>query len=86
MIRGSPIQTNNTLFIGDLSVFAEDSELYQMFEKYGQIIEVCVKEQATGMGQKRKMGYGFIQFAEYDDAVRALWEMNGVVYKGRPMR
>lgn len=74
----------NHVFVGDLSPFVSDAILFQAFsQKYSSIVEARVMWDATS-GKSR--GYGFIAFADIDDATSAIEEMNGAVIGNRQVR
>jgi len=68
------------LFVGGLSWGTDESGLRAAFEQYGEIVEVkVITDRDTG----RSRGFGFVTFAETDDANRAIEEMNGKPLDGR---
>lgn len=67
---------SKTLFVGNLHVSLEESDLLDIFRPFGRIIECC----------KRWCHYGFIQFATEDEARLAFNQLNGSKVRGRPMR
>lgn len=76
-------QNNNALFLGDLSLFCSEQDIYEKFIIYGEIIEIRIKRsKETGKG----LSYGFIEFLHTHSALQAMTEMNGVVFRGRPLR
>lgn len=74
---------NNALFLGDLSLFCNEQDIYEKFIIYGEIVEIRIKRsKETGKG----LSYGFIEFLHKYSALQAMNEMNGVVFRGRPLR
>ncbi len=72
---------NNKLFIGNLSFNINSEGLKELFAKYGEITDaVVISDRDTG----RPKGFGFVTFANADDAQKAL-EMNGQDADGRPL-
>lgn len=67
---------SKTLFVGNLHVSLEESDLLEIFKPFGQIVECC----------KRWSHYGFIRFASEDEAKIAFSNLNGSKVRGRPMR
>jgi len=62
------------LFVLNLPKDAQDSTLYRLFGPYGAIVNVkVVTEPGTGACK----GYGFVNFARYEEAVNAIKELNG---------
>lgn len=74
---------NNTLFVGDLALFATKESLRESFSPYGEILDVFLK---LGNDKRTMLGYGFIRFATREQAETAMNEMNGVMHHGRPLR
>lgn len=71
------------LFVGGLSWGTTDETLAQAFQRFGEVTEATVvKDRDTG----RSRGFGFVTFAQGDDADRALSEMNGTTLDGRTIR
>lgn len=71
------------LFVGGLSWGTSDDGLRQAFERFGELSEVkVVSDRDTG----RSRGFGFVTFAEADDADKAAAEMNGTELDGRSIR
>jgi RNA recognition motif-containing protein len=68
------------LFVGGLSWGTDENGLRAAFEQFGEIVEVkVITDRDTG----RSRGFGFVTFAEADDANRAIEEMNGTALDGR---
>jgi len=71
------------LFVGGLSWGTSEEGLQQAFAQFGEILEVkVVTDRDTG----RSRGFGFVTFANAEDADRALEEMNGTSLDGRNIR
>eukprot|EP00597_Dinobryon_sp_UTEXLB2267_P006583 CAMPEP_0170093194 /NCGR_PEP_ID=MMETSP0019_2-20121128/26339_1 /TAXON_ID=98059 /ORGANISM="Dinobryon sp., Strain UTEXLB2267" /LENGTH=811 /DNA_ID=CAMNT_0010313935 /DNA_START=155 /DNA_END=2590 /DNA_ORIENTATION=+ len=84
-ITASSIQSlsNNSLFIGDLSKFCSESELENLFAKYGQITDVKIKRNNnTG----KTLSYGFVTFASESSATNAMNSLDGSMFFGRKLR
>lgn len=78
-IRGDPYKT---LFVGRLSYEADEVELQRQFLKFGEVESSRVVRDLDG----KSRGYGFIQFANYDDAKRCFKEVGvrkGINIMGR---
>lgn len=74
----------NTLFLGDLSSFADEGMITRAFERFGSIAHVRVKRSADG--SSKPLCYGFIQFQDHLAAAAALREMDGCVLEGRELK
>ncbi|KAH7328268.1 putative translation initiation factor eIF3 subunit [Stachybotrys elegans] len=67
-----------TLRVTNVSEMAEESELRDMFERFGRVTRVFLaKDRETGMAK----GFAFISFADRGDAVKACAKMDGFGFK-----
>ncbi|KAI2611961.1 eukaryotic translation initiation factor 3 subunit-like protein [Hypoxylon sp. NC1633] len=67
-----------TLRVTNVSEMAEESELRDMFERFGRVTRVFLaKDRDTGMAK----GFAFISFADRNDAVKACNKMDGYGFK-----
>lgn len=71
------------LFVGGLSWGTKEESLRQAFERFGTIEDVHV---AVDRDTGRSRGFGFVTFAEEEQAKTALNEMNGTELDGRSLR
>lgn len=68
------------LFIGGLSWGTDEYGLRAAFENFGELTEVkVITDRDTG----RSRGFGFVTFANPEDANRAIAEMDGSSLDGR---
>jgi len=66
-----------TLRVTNVSEFAEEQELRDMFSRYGHVTRVFLaKDRETG----RAKGFAFVSYADRADAARACEKMDGVGY------
>ncbi|GAB0139062.1 hypothetical protein EsDP_00007278 [Epichloe bromicola] len=71
------------LFIGGLAWHTEEATLRQKFEEFGAVEEaVVVNDRDTG----RSRGFGFVRYAQENDAQNAIAAMNNVEFDGRTIR
>ena len=71
------------VFVGNLSWGTTDQGLREAFEEFGEVIEAkVITERDTG----RSRGFGFVTFANDEDADSAMEKMNGAELDGRPLR
>ena len=71
------------LFVGGLSWDTTDDGLRQAFVSYGEITEVkVITDRATG----RSRGFGFVTFAQDDDAKTAISKMDGTNLDGKTIK
>jgi cold-inducible RNA-binding protein len=71
------------LFIGGLSWDTTDEGLRQAFVSYGEITEAkVITDRDTG----RSRGFGFVTFAQDDDAKTAISKMDGTTLDGKTIK
>lgn len=70
--------TKHTLFVYNLSADSQELDLYNLFGKFGAIIDVHLqRDMSTGAAK----GFGFVAFAEYQQATAAIQGMDGYLYE-----
>ena len=69
----------NKLFVGSLPWAIDSEALRELFAQYGEITEAVV---ITDRESGRSKGFGFVTFANEEDAQKAL-EMDGKEVEGR---
>jgi RNA recognition motif-containing protein len=69
------------LFVGNLAAHVSDQELNALFVTYGTVRKAEVVRGRGGKGR----GFGYVELASDDSAVRALTELNGRELHGRPL-
>jgi cold-inducible RNA-binding protein len=73
---------SNRLFIGGMSWDTSVDGLREAFKECGEILDaVVITDRDTG----RSRGFGFITFANKEDANQAITKMDGVVLDGRAL-
>ncbi|HGJ66800.1 TPA: RNA-binding protein [bacterium] len=71
------------LYVGNLIFGMTDSELKEAFAEFGEVVSaVVIKDRVSG----RSKGFGFVEFANEDDAIKAKSALNGKELKGREVR
>ena len=71
------------LFVGGLSWDTTDDGLRQAFASYGEITEAkVITDRDTG----RSRGFGFVTFAQDDDAKTAISKMDGTNLDGKTIK
>jgi RNA recognition motif-containing protein len=73
----------NEVFVGDLSFFCQELQLFELFSVYGLVTDARVKRSDRG---NRTLMYGFVRMAELEQAAQAATELHGKLYMGRKMR
>ncbi len=69
----------SNLFVKNLSKDTTPKDLYDIFIKYGNIISIKLKEKENN----ECLGYGYVNFEKYEDAQKAIEELNNSEYKGK---
>jgi len=71
------------LFVGGLSWDTTDEGLRQAFASYGEITEAkVITDRDTG----RSRGFGFVTFAQNEDATSAISKMDGTNLDGKTIK
>ena len=71
------------IYVGNLPYDVSDSDLQQLFEKYGTVASArVVMDRATG----RAKGFGFVEMNDRAEAEKAIAGTNGADMNGRPLR
>jgi len=75
----SPIK-NDAIYVYGLSQSVNQSELYRLFSEYGHVSRVdIIMDNNTGLSK----GYGFVLMDKYDEALRAIEQLNNSQFHGR---
>lgn len=70
------------IYIGNLSYGVKESDLTKVMEDYGTVGSVkIIKDRETG----RSKGFAFCEMENDDEAKKAIEQLNGAEYSGRPM-
>lgn len=70
------------LFVGNLPFAMTNDQLSQLFGQYGQVQSAnIIKDKMTG----RSRGFAFVEFANDEDAAKAVEALNGSDQNGRAM-
>lgn len=78
----APIQPNK-LFVGNLPFRTTEDELNQLFAEHGEVTSVkIIVDRASG----RSKGIAFVEFANEEDAKKAMEALNGFELEGRGLR
>jgi cold-inducible RNA-binding protein len=71
------------LFVGSLSWNTTDETLREAFARFGEVTEAkVITDRETG----RSRGFGFVTFAENEEAMAAISAMNGTDLDGRTIK
>ncbi|MFQ5886478.1 MAG: RNA recognition motif domain-containing protein [Anaerolineae bacterium] len=71
------------LYVGNLEHTVTEEELRTLFSEHGEILSLTiVRDRYSG----RPRGFGFVEFANNEDAQKAKQALNGQDLKGRTLR
>lgn len=71
------------LYVGGLAYATTDEELKEYFAQAGEVTEATViKDRDNG---NRSKGFGFVEFANDDDAKKAIADFDGKEFMGRTL-
>lgn len=75
--------TTDRLYVGNLSYDASESDLFELFNGVGAVrnAEVVVNSRT-----QRSKGFAFVTMGSVDEARRAVAELNGKDFMGRPLQ
>ncbi|KAH9712016.1 polyadenylate-binding protein [Citrus sinensis] len=74
---------STSLYVGDLDLSVNDSQLYDLFNQMGQVVSVRV---CRDLSTRRSLGYGYVNYNAAHEATRALDELNFTPLNGKPIR
>ncbi len=70
------------IYFGNLSYKVRENDLQGVVEEYGEVSSCkIIKDRETG----RSKGFGFVEMADDAAATKAIEELNGAEFDGRPM-
>jgi RNA recognition motif-containing protein len=70
------------LFVGNIEWGATEDQLMELFGQYGEVEEaIIIKDRMSG----RSKGFGFVTFANDEDADKAMEALNGHDLNGREL-
>ncbi|KAK2452584.1 poly(A) binding protein Pab2 [Trifolium repens] len=72
-----------SLYVGDLDLNVNDSQLYDLFNQVGQVVSVRV---CRDLATRRSLGYGYVNFTNPQDAARALDVLNFTPLNNKSIR
>lgn len=71
------------IFVSNLGFSVSQEDLNGLFADYGTVSSAkIIMDKATG----RSRGFGFVEMTPDDAALKAIKELNGAMYAGRPLR
>jgi RNA recognition motif-containing protein len=78
----SAIDSSRTLFVGDLSYFCTEENLFALFSTFGSILTVRIRRGISG----ESLMHGFVALESPEAANAALAALDGVEFMGRNIR
>ncbi|KAK1358896.1 Polyadenylate-binding protein [Heracleum sosnowskyi] len=72
-----------SLYVADLDYNVGDSELYEVFNRIGQVNSVRV---CRDVNTRRSLGYGYVNYCDAEDAARAKEMLNYTAINGKTIR
>lgn len=77
------LRTSTTLYIGNLSFYTREEQIYEVFSKVGHVERIVV---GLDKVQKTPCGFAFVIFYTRQEAAAAVRYLNGTVLDERPIR
>lgn len=82
MVSQTFSEEERSLFLGDLSCFCQDQDVYQLFSQVGEIDNIrLMRSKETG----KCLGYGFVTFVDINILPLAM-RFYGKVFMGRKIK
>jgi RNA recognition motif-containing protein len=72
-----------TIYVGNLSYDATETDLTQVFGEYGSVTDVQIP---LDRETQRKRGFGFIKMATDDEETKAIGELDSAEWMGRVLK
>ncbi|CAK9276211.1 unnamed protein product [Sphagnum jensenii] len=80
---GGGYDSENKLFVGNLSWSVDDESLQAKFSDYGKVLDArVIYDRETG----RSRGFGFVTYSNADEVNDAIQNLDGADYDGRQIR
>jgi RNA recognition motif-containing protein len=78
-----PVEQTNKLFIWNLPWGVKEEDVTELFSAYGEVTSAKVSiDRETG----RSKGFGFVEFKNLEDAIKAQADANGWEISGRNIK
>ena len=77
-----PATSTSLLFVGDLSQFCTEKDLFGAFAKYGPVISAQIRKGRSG----DSLMHGFVELQDVAKAQKAIESLNDTKFMGRRMR
>ncbi|KMZ68991.1 putative Polyadenylate-binding protein [Zostera marina] len=80
---GVPFNSLTSLYVGDLDPTVTDSQIFDLFNQFGQVVSVRV---CRDIDTRRSLGYAYVNYNNPPEAARALEILNFTPMNGKPIR
>jgi len=74
---------STSLYVGDLEPNVTQSQIFDLFERTGCVLSVCICEDVN---TNHSLGYAYVNYSSIESASRALDELNFTPLNGKPIR
>jgi RNA recognition motif-containing protein len=74
---------SHELFVGDLSFFCTEQDLYELFQPFGRVLDIRIKKSDT---KCRSLMFGFVKMESPEHAAQASSQLNGKLFMGRHLK
>ncbi|XP_033830683.1 polyadenylate-binding protein 1A-like isoform X1 [Periophthalmus magnuspinnatus] len=78
---GARAREFTNVYVKNFGDDVDDEKLREIFSQFGNALSIRVMTDATG----KSRGFGFVSFERHEDAQKAVDEMNGKEFQGRPI-
>jgi RNA recognition motif-containing protein len=75
-------EPSKTLFLGDLSYFCAEDDIFALFSPFGPVSSIRVQRGVSG----EPLLHGYVVFHNPQSARQALTEADGITFMGRKLR
>lgn len=79
----SLLNSSVEVFVGDLSFFCKEYDLYDLFSRFGYVLKTRIKRSER---DTRTLMYGFVVMQKLEEAQRAVEALHGFRFLGRDIR
>jgi RNA recognition motif-containing protein len=74
---------STNVYVGNLSFRARDEDLAELFAPFGEVVSARV---ITDRETHRSRGFGFVEMARHEDALRAIQELDQKEFMERVLK
>lgn len=82
-VPSTAAQSHTALYVGDLDYNVGESQLYEIFNRIGQVVSVRV---CRDLVTKRSLGYAYVNYSSAQDAADAINFLNFMPVNGKSIR